>query len=488
MQKPTHTWLRPGVQLAYIPATTTPLLETVADELLAAFRAMGHTTQTEPDPAVDAVLTTARFGEQVPWREAPLFTARRRYQLEKTPTVFTLTHITTAEYAGMMERLAAALARQPLDPADFGFDGLSERAHHVLIEQGRRAGPILSLQRLVQAQTKSLRVLLLVGDDRPWRVYHFDLAGAYPYSDAAAPDAFYQDIVLRMVTALSTREVSQHEVAGQPVPRAVWQQLSTPREMLTAGARFGERSFFTEMIRVADLVQVPAIGEAVAAQYSEGCYATWEPRLDALIATVTGRARPVNKDSITEDDLAVITGVRPDGLGALVRHVEGSRNLAASSEAVEMMAIDSALPMVHTELFPADETRVPVVRSKVHGHRSIEGYDPRLVEYVPLAEPYQHFLVSCGTEAQAQGIRDAFTHSQALHNPDDPRCLVFTLLPGHGAVIAEKWQAGKAPFQLIWEAMDAGVLQVGSRLPQGQIRYIQQESRMQLDPACLSSL
>lgn len=487
MAKSAHTWLKPGIQLAYLPGGTTPLLETVAGELLAAFRAMGHTTLVQPGPYADAILTTACFGEQVPWREAPLFTARRRFQMAKTPTVFTLTHITTGEYKRILDHLRTALFRQPLDPADFRFDGLSERAHHVLIEQGRRAGPILSLLRLVQAQTKSLRVLLLVGDDLPWRVYHFDLAGAYPFSEAADPQAFYRDIVLRMVTALSTREISQHQVAGEPVLRAEWQGLSTPRDMLTAGARFGERGFFTEMIRVADLVQVPAVGEAVAAQYSEGCYATWEPLLDALIATVTGRARPVIKDNITEDDLAVITGIRPDGLGALVRHVEGSRNLAASSEAVEMMAIDSMLPRIPLSLGAVDRS-VPVARSKVHGHRSIECYDPRLVEYVPMAEPYQTYLVSCGTDAQAWGIRDAFARSQALRDPADPRRLVFTILPGHGVVITEKWQEGKAPFQLIWEAMDAGALVVGSRLPQSEIRYKQAGAQMALDPACLSDL
>jgi hypothetical protein len=89
-------------------------------------------------------------------------------------------------------------------------------------------------------------------------------------------------------------------------------------------------------------VQVPVVNAAVAEQYSEGCFATWEPRLGALIATITGSARPVDKDNITEDELAVIVGVRPDGKGALIRHVEGKRNDPPSSEAVEMMAMDAA--------------------------------------------------------------------------------------------------------------------------------------------------
>ncbi|MHB9031682.1 MAG: hypothetical protein ACYC6L_01415 [Anaerolineae bacterium] len=484
MQYPAHAWLRPALQLAYLPGSTTTLSDQVAADLLEAFRQEGHLVQAEPDQGTDIILSTACFNEQLPWRAAPLFSVRRAYRLAHTPTVFTLVHITRSAFRQALASLESALAKEPADPADFSYPGLSESAHQVLIEQGRRAGPILSLQRLVQAQAKCFRVLLLVGDDQPERVYHFDLAGAYPFSQAGDAD-FYRDIVLRMATAVSTRDISQHQVTGSTIPRSTWQGLSTPRAMLDAAAHFGQRGFFTRMIRIADLVSVPAIGDAVAAQYSEGCYATWEPRLQALVATVTGRARPVTKDSITEDDLAVICGVRPDGLGALVRDVEGSQNLPASSEAVEMMAIDSVLPRVQPAAEFGLTDPVPAARSKVHGHRSVDGYDPQLVEYVPLAAPYQHFLVSCGTEAQANGIRDAFSRSQALNNPSDPRQLVFTVLPGHGVVIAEKWAADKAPFQLIWEYMDAGALRVGSRLPQGEIRYVDAGAEMRLAPGCL---
>jgi hypothetical protein len=39
-------------------------------------------------------------------------------------------------------------------------------------------------------------------------------------------------------------------------------------------------------------------------------------------------------------------------------------------------------------------------------------------------------------------------------------------------VIVEKWVAGKAPFQIVWEYMDAGHLQVHSRIPQGPMAYV----------------
>ena len=51
--------------------------------------------------------------------------------------------------------------------------------------------------------------------------------------------------------------------------------------------------------------------------------------------------------------------------------------------------------------------------------------------------------------------------------------MVFTILPGHGVTIAEKWRRDKAPFQLIWEAMDRGDLQIASEVPQGVVRFVQ---------------
>jgi hypothetical protein len=287
-------------------------------------------------------------------------------------------------------------------------------------------------------------------------------------------EAFYEDIALRIVTGLSTEEVTEHQAVGEPIPYDMWHGVSTPSAMRAAAHELGQRGFFTHIARVADLVPVPAIGAALAEQYSEGCFATWEPRLDALIATITGSARPVSKDNITEDELAVIVGVRPDGKGAMIRHVQNKRNDPPSSEAVEMIALDQPLPKTSLTLESHGSTtdfQVPVARSKLHGHRGVAAYDPNYVEYVMLDPPYYNYPVSCATEAQANGIRQAFGRPEALLNPSDLRQVVFTVLPGHGLVMVEKWQAGKAPFQLIWEYMDAGYLQIEPSVPQGWFTY-----------------
>jgi hypothetical protein len=457
--------------VAFVPGFGTPLLERVAEGLLRQFQSRGHQVQDTPDDETDVILTTAPFDEPLGWRQALLLMARRRFKLSRSPALYTLVHAPRKRFEGLLEHFRVALAKEPADPADYAFPGLTSRAYRVLLEQGRRGGPILALERLVQAQTKSIRVILLVGEESPMAAYHFDLVGAHPRTDAGTPPAFYDDVVLRIVTTVSANEVVAHQVASGAIPAAVWKRLSTPAAMTTAGRELGERGFFTEMVRIADLVKVPAVADAVAEQYSEGCFGTWEPELNVLLATVTGSARPVDKGSVTDDDLAVIAGVRPEGNGVVVRHVEGKRDDPPSSEAVEMMSMNDALPVVTVNGVGDFAGQVPVVRSRLHGHRGIAGYDPQLVEYAPLDPPYYHYLVSCGTDAQARGIKDAFARSEALQNPDDPRQIVFTVLPGHGVFLVEKWVAGKAPFQVIWEAMDDDRLQVSNRIPQGPMTY-----------------
>lgn len=468
-----HPWLR-KIHLTFVPGPMTPLLEQVAPALLDTFQALGHSVQEQADKHTDLIVTTAPFAQPLNWREALLFTSRRRLGLSHNPTVLTLIHARPDQFRDLLSQVEVVLKKEPEDSPDIVFEGLAADAYRTIIEQGLRGGPLLGLERVLQAQSKSIRILLLIGEEQPQRAYLFDLVGAHPHIDANQREAFYENIALRIVTSLSTEEVTQHQVVGEPIPYEIWRELSTPAAMLTAGSELGKRDFFTHLIRVADLVPVPAVGAAIAEQYSEGCFATWEPRLGALIATITGSARPVSKDHITEDELAVIVGVRPDGKGALIRHVENKRNDPPSSEAVEMIALDLPLPKVSITVDAQGSTnvfQVPVARSKLHGHRGVRAYHPGFVDYVPLDPPYYHYPVSCATEAQANGIRQAFRRAEALQNPEDPRQVVFTVLPGHGLVMVEKWQAGKAPFQLIWEYMDAGYLQIESSVPQGWFSY-----------------
>jgi hypothetical protein len=166
----------------------------VVSELLAAFQALGHTVQARPDEHTDLLLATAPFARPLNWREAVLFTGRRQFGLAHTPTTITLIHAQPADFQGLLEHFAAVLEKKPLDPADFEFDGLVPGASQTLIRQGLRGGPLLSLERLLQAQAKSIRILLIVGDEEPQEAYLFDLVGAHPRLIADDREAFYRDI------------------------------------------------------------------------------------------------------------------------------------------------------------------------------------------------------------------------------------------------------------------------------------------------------
>ncbi len=467
----TPPWAKP-LTVAFVPGPLSALLDEVANQVLEACRRVGHTVVDVPVPHTDLLWTTAPFGHAVRWREALLFTARRRFSLERTPTILTMIHAPERDFYRLVAHFERALQKNPLDPADFAFEGLQPGAYEILAEQGRRGGPILILERLLQVQSKSIRILLLVGDRAVREAYLFDLVGAHPRL-LPEPDeqAFYLDIALRVTSAISSASVTDHQVVGDPVPADLWRQLAVPRQMIQAARELGKRHFFTPTVRIADLVAVPSISNAVAEQYSEGCFATWEPHLSGLVSTITGSARPVDKGSITLDDLAIIVGVRPDGRGALVRHVVGHRNDPPSSEAVEMIWMDEPLPRISLSL-NGQTFLVPAVRSKLHGHRGVAAYHPDFVEYVPLDTPYYYYPVSCSTEAQARGIYQAFSRAECLRYPQDPRQVAFTILPGHGVVIVEKWQSEKAPFQVIWEYLDAGYLEIQPRVPQGPLMFV----------------
>jgi hypothetical protein len=363
-----HSWLK-SVNVCFIPGDgITPLVEEFVSNLLEAFRALGNVILDQPNNATDILLTSAPFNKSIPWRRSMLFTGRSRYHLQHSPVVFTVIHATSVDFHQVLEHFQRALNKEVVDPLDYEFPGLAHEAYEVLYEQGRRGEPILALERLLQGQSKSLQVLLLTGGQSPKTVFHFDLIGSFAQSNPQKEQEFYSDIALRMITRVSTFEITDHQVSEERISSDLWRSLKTPYAMQTAAKELGKRQFFTEMVQIDRLVQVPVVTGVVSRQYREGCFATRDPLLGALISTVTGSARPVDKSLITEDDLAIIEGVRRDRKGAIVRHVEGKRNDPPCSEAVEMIEMDSSLPRVELKM-EAGRFLVPVLRSKLHGHR-----------------------------------------------------------------------------------------------------------------------
>jgi hypothetical protein len=461
---PTHTWLK-QLTVSCLPGPSTPLANRVVSDLMEFLHQEGHTTQELPTADTDVILTTARLGEPLGWREAFMFTARRRYRLNHVPTVFTIVHATHQQFNDLFSETESIL-RNGVESTP-RFPGIPETASRTLYQQGKRGGAIMYLLRIVQIQSKSIRVLLVVGDEKPDSAFLFDLVGAHPQIRNDDPQNFYKDITTRIMTAASTEEITRHRAVEPEIKREVWDALPTIHQMTQASQELGKREFFTEMIHVSDVAEIPGFSDAISQQYSEGCFATWDAQIDGLLTTITGSARPVRKENITDEDLAVIVGIKPEYDGALIRRVEGHPNHPPSSEAVEMIGMDLKLP----RLTLSNGAQVPVIRSKLHGHRGVGAFNRDRVEYVSVPESYLYYPVSCSTDAQYRAVQEAFSSSAALQNPDDPRQIVFTVLPGHGVVIVEKWLEGKLPFQVIWEGMDHRDIEISNEIPQGPFEY-----------------
>lgn len=470
-----HDWLR-NIKISFVPGATSKLLDTFVKRLFAKFQKQGHGVQISPDNHTDIVLTTALFGQPIPTEDALLFNVTKRFNLTHSPTIYTVVHVKPDDFTSVLKHFEGALSKNESDPNDFAFAGLPDQAHRVLIGQGQRGGPILSLERMLQGQMKSIRVLLLIGENRPLGVYHFDLVGAHPYTSSDHPDGLYTDIVHRMASAVSTGSITEQELAEPALSLEIWKGLKTPAAMVRASKELDQRHFFTEIVYVSDLIDSPGLSKVIASQFSEGCFGTWDLHLDALISTVTGSARPVEKGNLNDADLTVVTGLRSDERGTLYRQVSGKDNYPPSAEAFEMFAMDRDLPRIPIQNNDKQTVRVPAIRSKLHGHRGVASYDPRFVEYAPMAPAYFNYMVSCGNQAQAEGIIEGVANAETFKNPDDPRKLVFTILPGHGIFILEKWVPGKVPFQVIWEYMDAGHIVIEKSVPQGPTKYVTDKS------------
>jgi hypothetical protein len=379
--------------------------------------------------------------------------------------VFTIVHATHQQFSDLLSETESIL-RKGVESTP-RFAGVPETAFRTLFQQGKRGGAIMYLLRIIQIQSKSIRVLLVVGEERPDTAFLFDLVGAHPQITNEDPQAFYKDITTRILTAASTKEITRHKVVEPNVKREVWDHLPTIQYMTQASQELGKRDFFTEMIHVSDVAEIPGFSDAISQQYSEGCFATWDVYIDGLLTTITGSARPVHKENITDKDLAIIVGITPERDGALIRQVEGHTNHPPSSEAVEMIGMDLKLPRIRL----SNDAHVPVIRSKLHGHRGVRSFNRDRVEYVSVPESYLYYPVSCSTDAQYRAVQEAFSSSEALQHPEDPRQIVFTVLPGHGVVIVEKWVEGKQPFQVIWEGMDDKAIEISNDIPQGPLVF-----------------
>jgi hypothetical protein len=469
-----HAWVRP-IEVAYLPRQQTPAVALAAEALFAWLRGIGCALVARPSNSTDLIVTTGRFGQPVSRDRALLFHAKREYQLSRRPTLLTIVDIPEVEYQAWHGHFAE-LARLPeAEAARVQYAGLGPQAAEVIAHQARRGGPELALARYLQAQFLSIRVLALrTLDGRPFRAVHHDLAGARPVTEAADIETFAADAGARILAAACAREVNRHTISDEPLPAEAWDALEGPEAMLRAGPTFAAHGFFTTPFYVEKLLGYRGLSDAISAQFSEGCYAVFEPGVPGLITTATGSSRLVDKRAITRADQAVVTGLTRAGDGVVVRPVAGQESVVPSVEAVEMFSLCQAVPNHRRPNARSEVVTVPNVRAILHGHLGVESYDPCRVEAVLLDPLYYTQLVSCGTGPLAAGTAAAFARSQALQDLNDPRQVIFLEQPGHGIMVAEKWPPPGSPgrpFDTIRDYLETGGLRTTLEIAQGPLGW-----------------
>ena len=470
-----HSWTRP-ISLAFMPSTnSTPALELATSALLDWMRDAGCTITPLPDNTTELILTTRRFGDNVTRDEALLFHAKRLYRLSRRPQILTMVDVPETEYQALAAHFVE-LARMPeAEAARHQYAGLGPQAADLIAHQARRGGPDLAFARLLQSQVISIRVMALrTQSGRPYRAMHVDLAGAHPVTNATDLETFGEDAGARVLTAICATEVNHHSFVEEPVPAELWASLASPEAMIRAGSMFTEFGFFTTPLYVEKVLGYRGLSEAISAQFSEGCYAVYEPEIPGLLTTATGSSRLVDKRSISRLDEAVVVGTRPDHEGAIVRPVAGMEPVVPSVEAVEMMGLCERVPQHQHFNSHGLPVAVPNVRAILHGHLGVAAFDPKRVEAVMLDPLYYTQLVSCGTGALADGTATAFARSQSLHDMRDPRRVIFLEQPGHGVMVVEKWppeEDENRPFDTIHDYLSDGTLQMTLDIAQGPVHW-----------------
>ncbi len=162
-----------------------------------------------------------------------MLTARRRYRLAHSPPPAALVHLAPATHRAMLDVVADGhWPATPIVPADFAYPGLNAEAWpRYWSNRASAAGRCWPSRGLIQATTKCIRVFPAGRWTRlPWRPTNLDLAGAYPCTeaDSTAPERFFDDLALRLVTAVSTAEVTHHHLDPEADLGGAVAALATP--------------------------------------------------------------------------------------------------------------------------------------------------------------------------------------------------------------------------------------------------------------------
>jgi hypothetical protein len=182
--------------------------------------------------------------------------------------------VTPAQWQDLVDHFERALAKEPPDPADYRFAGLAPTAYQTLIEQGRRGGPILSMQRMLQAQAMCLRLVPIIGEEKPLYAYHFDLVGSMARTEGASDD-FYDDIVWRATTAVCAKDIGPISCFRASIG-VNGDHLSTPASMHRAGRSWASATSLRTWCASPASPTFQQYPIRWRRSVQRGCFATWE--------------------------------------------------------------------------------------------------------------------------------------------------------------------------------------------------------------------
>lgn len=464
-----------GLKVAYAPGPgATPLTEAAKDRMLLQFEFSGCEVVDLRD-GPDFILTTAPFLRLLKWKEARV--RLRKYVNEERKNrescIYAIVHAKPREFFDFLHIRAGELAKEEPNIGLFTFPGLPDRSPAILLRQGKQRGPIMTLLRLTQLQAWNMNVLLIVGEQQVEDAYLFDLVGAHPRIPTDSHEELCLDFVTRIIVKESTEEVTDHQHLGRVKGRVVG-EMTTLEEMCAASARLGKLGFFDEMVRLQDLIPhanlARLVGGSITEQYSEGCFAVWDPIAEGLVTTVTGSAVPVSKGEIEPKNLTLVVEPRSDERGVLYRGL--LNNSKPSSEALEMIYMVRSVPTTMVEVPGIGEVKVPVIHWILHGHNAVDEFDARYWEHIHLKRASRFAPVSCATLDQAKLIEDVAKRSETLQNPDDPRWGVVAVISGHGSIIIGKWRPGMRAFESFLTSLDRGYIRMTNNVPQGDFRFV----------------
>ena len=125
MQEPTTTSTE-LIETAFLDDPHDDSLSAILLRRLAGeFEARGHDVEALPADSTDVVFAAAQFGVPIGWRESLQLTVRRRFKLRRTPITYAVMSATRAQLQAMIDHFRVALAKSPIDPADFAVEGSS---------------------------------------------------------------------------------------------------------------------------------------------------------------------------------------------------------------------------------------------------------------------------------------------------------------------------------------------------------------------------